>query len=128
MTDEQMEIWNLVRESNRAWMSDSVHELASFFEEKAVLVKPDLAGRIEGRDAIVESYQDFVHHARTHAFEEREHSVEVFGDLAMVAYRFSVRYTLLAQDEEREETGEEILALRRGAEGWKVLWRTQLVD
>ncbi len=128
MTDEQMEIWNLIRESNRAWVAGAVHELSSLFDERAAVVLPGFTGRLEGRQAIVKSYEEYVHHARTHAFEELEHSVDVFGDVAMVAYRFSVRYTLLAEDQEREDTGEEILMLRRGPEGWKVLWRTQLVD
>ncbi len=128
MTDEQMEIWNLIRESNRAWVAGAVHKISSLFDERAVVVLPGVTGRLEGREAIVKSYEDFVHHARNLAFEELEHSVDVFGDVAMVAYRFSARYTLLAEDQEREETGEEILALRRGPEGWKVLWRTHLVD
>lgn len=128
MTDEQMEIWNLIRESNRAWVAGACHELSSLFDERAVMVLPGFTGRLEGREAIVKSYAEFVAHARTHAFEELEHSVDVFGDVAMVAYRFSVRYTLLAEDKEQEDTGEEILALRRGPQGWKVLWRTQLLD
>jgi len=128
MTDEQTEIWNLVREGNRAWVADATHELTSLFAEDAVLVQPGLAGCLHGRDAIVKSYEDFVHHARTHAFEELEHTVDVFGDVAMIAYRFSVRYTLLAEDEEREDTGLEILSLRRSPAGWQIFWRTQVPD
>ncbi len=125
MNPEEMQVWQLIRESNRAWLSGATHELGSLFDERAVMVTPDLA-RVEGRDAIVRSYEDYAHHARTHAFEELEHCVDVLGDVAMVTYRFSVRYTLNTEDEEREETGQEVLALRRAGEGWKVLWRTQV--
>jgi len=126
MTDEQVEIWNLIRESNRAWVSGAAHEVGSLYDEHAVMVPPDFAKRLEGRDAIVKSYEDFIHHARTNFFEEQEHSIEVFGDLALVTYRFLVRYTLVSEEAEREETGQEVLALRRGPAGWKVLWRTQM--
>ena len=125
MTEEQHEIWELIRRSNRAWTSGAAHEVASLFDEEAVVVAPGLQERVQGREAIVRSYQDYVHHARTHAFEEEEHQIDVFGDTAVATYRFSVRYTLNNEDEEREESGQETLVLRRGADGWKVIWRTQ---
>jgi uncharacterized protein (TIGR02246 family) len=125
MTDEQREVWELVRRSNRAWMAGAAHEVANLFDEKAVVVAPGLQGRVEGRDAVVRSYEEYVHRARTHSFEELEHSIDVFGDLAVVAYRFALRYTLNGEDGEHDETGQEVLVLRHSAGGWKVLWRTQ---
>jgi uncharacterized protein (TIGR02246 family) len=128
MTDEQREIWELIRRSNRAWVAGAANEVAALFDEAAVVVAPGLQGRIAGRDQIVRSYEEYVHHARTHSFEELEHSIDVFGDLAVVAYRFDVRYTLNDEDGERDETGQELLVLRRGAAGWKVIWRTQTLE
>src|SRR6267378_375272 len=114
MTDEQREIWELVRRSNRAWVSGAAHEVAALFDEAAVVIAPGLQGRVEGRDAIVRSYED------------EEHSIDVFGDLAVVTYRFAIRYTLNNEDGEHEETGQEVLVLRRGPSGWKAIWRTQV--
>ena len=128
MTDEEREIWELVRRSNRAWMAGAVHEVANLFDDAAVVIAPGFQGRVQGREAIVRSYEDFVHHARTQSFEELEHSVDVFGDTAVVTYRFSIRYTLNGQDGEQEETGQEVLVLRRGPSGWKAIWRTQVAD
>lgn len=128
MTDEQRQIWHLIRESNRAWMEGALHELADLFDEGAVLVAPGLKGRVEGRDAIVRSYESYIHHARTDAFEELEHGIDVFGDLAVATYRFSVRYTLSGEDKARDETGQEVLVLRRSAGRWKIVWRTQARD
>jgi len=125
MTDEQQEIWELIRRSNRAWVAGAVHEVANLFADDAVVVAPGLQGRAEGRDAIARSYEDYVHHARTQAFEELEHSVDVFGDTAVVTYRFSIRYSLTTEEGEREEMGQEVLVLRRIPSGWKVFWRTQ---
>jgi uncharacterized protein (TIGR02246 family) len=128
MTDEQGEVWELIRQGNRAWVSGAPHQVAALFDEAAVVVAPGLQGRAEGRDAIVKSYEDFVHHARTHSFEELEHCVDILGDTAVVTYRFGIRYTVNGEDAERDETGQEVLVLRRGAGGWKVIWRTQLAD
>lgn len=125
MTDEQREVWELVRRSNRAWMAGAVHEVGELFDEKAVVVAPGLQGRVEGREAVVRSYEEYVHHARTHSFEELEHSIDVFGDVSVVAYRFAVRYTLNGEDVERDESGQEVLVLRQVGGAWKAIWRTQ---
>ena len=124
MTEEETELWNLVRESNRAWISGSTHELADFFDERAVVVAPGLAGRVEGRDAVVQSYAAYNQHARTESFEEMEHQVALFGDTAVVAYRFRVCYQLLAGGETHDETATEILVLRK-TDRWRALFRTQ---
>ena len=126
MTDEEREIWELIRRANRAWVAGAVHELGNLFEDGAVVVAPGLQARAVGREAILRSYEEYVHHARTHAFEELEHSVEVFGDVAAVTYRFAIRYTLSSEGEERDESGQEVLMLRRGPGGWKVFWRAQV--
>jgi uncharacterized protein (TIGR02246 family) len=128
MTDEQREIWELIRRSNRAWVAGAAHEVASLFDEEAVVVAPGLQGRVQGRDAIVRSYEEYVHQAHTRSFEELEHQIDVFADLAVAAYRFTVRYTLNSEDGERDETGLETLVFRRGVGGWKVIWRTQTIE
>ena len=128
MTDEQREIWELIRRANRAWLAGAAHEVASLFDESAVVVAPRLQGRVEGREAIVRSYEEYVHHSRTHAFEELEHQIDVFGDSAVATYRFTVRYTLNGEEEERDEAGQEVLVFRRGPGGWKVIWRTQAIE
>jgi len=43
-------------------------------------------------------------------------------------YRFAVRYTLNGEDADRDETGQEVLVLRRTPSGWKALWRTQTTE
>ena len=128
MTDEQREIWDLIRRSNRAWLAGAAHEVGSLFDEEAVVIAPGLTGRLQGREAIVRSYEEYVHHARTHAFEELEHQIDLFGDTAVATYRFTVRYTLNGEDEEHDEAGQEVLVFRRGPAGWKVIWRTQTVE
>jgi uncharacterized protein (TIGR02246 family) len=128
MTDEQREIWELIRRANRAWVAGAAHEVAALFDDAAVVVAPGLQGRVEGREAVVRSYEEYIHHARTHSFEEQEHAIDVFGDTAVVTYRFAIRYTRNDEDAEREESGQEIIVLRRGAGGWKAIWRTQTAE
>jgi uncharacterized protein (TIGR02246 family) len=124
MNEQQAELWNLVRESNRAWISGSTHELLELFDEHAVVITPALQGRVEGRDAIVAGYASYNMHAKTHSFEEMEHQVDLFGDTAVVTYLFQVRYEVLADGVQHEETAQEVLVMRK-TDRWRVLWRTQ---
>jgi uncharacterized protein (TIGR02246 family) len=124
LTDSEQELWLLVRESNRAWRSGSMHELAELYDEHAVAIAPGLAGRLEGRAAILQSYTEYNLHTRTQEFEEQEHQIALFGDTAVVSYRFHIRYEMLADGELHDETAQEVLVLRK-TDRWRVLFRTQ---
>jgi ketosteroid isomerase-like protein len=63
-------------------------------------------------------------HAKTHSFEEMEHHVDLFGDTAVITYLFQVRYEVLADGVQHEETAQEVLVMRK-TDRWRVLWRTQ---
>jgi len=77
-----------------------------------------------GRDAIVDSYAQFLREARVLSFDSEAPIVDVIGDAAVTVTPWTVRY-------EREgtiydETGGDLLVLARDPEGWKVAWRTLL--
>jgi uncharacterized protein (TIGR02246 family) len=125
MTDEEREIWDLIRESNRSWGEGAIHELENVFDEGAVVIAPRIEGRTVGREAIVKSYADFVSHARTDSFEEMEHCVDVIGETAVATYRFRIRYQIHSEETPRDEVGQEIVVLHKRPGGWKIIWRTQ---
>jgi ketosteroid isomerase-like protein len=124
MNEAETGLWTLVRESNRAWISGSSHELSDFFDEHAVVMAPGMQGRVSGRAAVVASYAAYNMHARTHSFEEMEHQIELFGDVAVVVYRFRIRYQVIATGEQHDETAQETLVLRK-TDRFRVLFRTQ---
>lgn len=123
-SEAEAELWALVRESNRAWISGSAHELSDFFDEEAVVMPPGMQGRVSGRAAVVASYAAYNMHARTDSFEEMEHQIELFGDVAVVVYRFRIRYEIIASGEQHDETAQETLVLRK-TDRYRVLFRTQ---
>jgi hypothetical protein len=73
---------------------------------------------------MVESFVDYCAHVKTHFFEEKNATVDVFGDTAVVNYRFSVRFEVDAAV--TDEDGQEILVFVREGGKWKVVWRTQV--
>jgi uncharacterized protein (TIGR02246 family) len=124
MDAAQIELWNLVRESNRAWSSGSLHELADFFDERVVLIKPGMTGRLDGREAVVATYAAYNMHCRTQSFEEREHEVAIVGDTAVVTYRFEIRYEAVADGTQHDDVAQEVLVLRK-TDRWRAVFRTQ---
>jgi uncharacterized protein (TIGR02246 family) len=121
--DREM-IWEAIRASNAAWTRGEPEKVAALFDENVVGIAPGMQGRAEGRDAIVASYVEYCRAAKTHAFEELDHSIDVFGDTAVATYKFSVRYEIDGQIQ--DEVGQEILAFARRDNQWLAVWRTQV--
>ena len=124
MKAEEAAIWELVRDSNRAWMSGNPRSVEKLFHPNVVCVAPGFAERIEGRQALVESFVDYCANIKTHFFEEKNPVVDLFGDAAVVNYRFSVRFEI--DGAVTDEDGQEILVFVREGGSWKVIWRTQV--
>ena len=117
-------IWAAICESNAAWTSGRPDDTAALFAPDAVMIAPGLAGALEGREAIVDSYRQYAAAATTHAFGATQHDVRVFGDTAVATYVFTVEYSL--DGARHRERGQETLVFRRAdGSGWQAIWRTQ---
>ncbi len=122
--DDRDGIWALIDRCNDAWTSGRPSEVAALHADDAVLVAPDVVDTIIGRDAITDTYIQFVRTATVDRFDVTRRSLHRFGDTAVAAYLFEVTYTI--DSTTHNERGEEILVLRRHDSGWKVSWRTQV--
>jgi hypothetical protein len=118
------EILKFLRKVENAWLGGRFDELRTCFREDAVLLGGDLEHRLEGRDAIVDSYAQFLREARLLGFESEAPIVDVIGDSAVTVTPWAVRYE--RDGSIHEETGGDLLVLARDGEGWKVAWRTLL--
>jgi uncharacterized protein (TIGR02246 family) len=122
--DDRHEIWTLIDQCNDAWTSSRPSDVAVLYAEDAVLVAPGVADTIIGRDAIVDTYVQFVRTATVDRFDVTRRSLNRFGDTAVATYVFDITYT--TGEATHHERGEEILVLHRHESGWKVSWRTQV--
>lgn len=122
--DEAEAIWRAVVASNAAWTRGEPRGVADLYAEDAVMVAPDLAATVRGREAIVQSYVEYCAVARTLDFRTLAHQVELGHETAVVAYRFAVRYELAGQT--HDELGEEVLVFARRGGRWTAIWRTQI--
>ncbi len=125
-TDDRAAVEALVRALNDAWLAERIEDLGAFFDENAVLVAPGGARRIVGREAVVESYRQYVELARTLAFEVQDLAIDVFGATAVARLAFRVRYGI--GETIHDEGGCDLLVLGKGDGGWRVVWRTQVPE
>lgn len=121
-TPAQGEVWQAVREINRAWSEGRADDLTEFFREDMVMAPLGLDMRLVGREACIDSYRDFCSKATVHELLETAPAVDVFGDTAVAAYSWQVSYEL--NGESFEDTGQEVFVFLREEGKWWAVWRT----
>jgi hypothetical protein len=118
-SEQERELWQIVRSINDAWTGGRTQLLGLYFDEAIVV-----HGAAEGRDEVVASYREFVEAVEIEHFGERDPEVLLYGPTAVVSYRFEIAWS--AEGERHEETGEEIWVFARRDEAWKAVWRAML--
>lgn len=125
-TRDTEEIWQLVQRMNDAWAKPGGPEdLASFFREDIVMVRPDFAQRTEGRDACVASYEDFCKQAAILDLKLSNPGIDVFGDTAIATYAWEIAYEM--GGERFNDTGRDIFIFVRENGRWQAVWRTMII-
>ena len=116
------EIQGIGREVNEAWLERRPADLARFLHDEIVIAPPGLQGRVQGRQAAVDSYEQFAEAAAVHAADFDEPDVQAWGDTAVTTYRFTLDYAMGGA--RNQDTGWDVLFLRRTAGTGQVVWQT----
>ena len=118
---------------SRAWQERRYEELTEFFAPNMVLVLPGFAGRLEGRESIMASYQEFMDRITLTEYREAEAAVDVLGDTAMASFRWEM--TWLAGVVPNRAAGHDAFLLQRvpaddagRTPRWIALWRTMAFE
>lgn len=123
-------ITGVLRAVNRAWRElepDAIAPaLRPLFCDDATMVGPRFAAFAEGREASIASYADFARAAVVTDFRMEEPSVRLSGETAIATYRWRIVYDL--DTTHYDETGHDVVVLRRDGDAWRVLWRAMLAD
>lgn len=110
------------------WQAGEVDRIADFYHPGVVLLPPDLGAAIRGRDAVVDSYRQFLSAATLERFDIT--ALEVFDfDIAggnapcMVHLGFEIAYELTG--ERYVDKGLEVYAVADDGGRPCIVWRTQ---
>lgn len=109
---------------DRCWIERRFSDLSAYLAVDVVLVAPGGKHRIEGLEASVESYREFMSRSDVSDFDSHGHVVTQRGATAIVEYDWRMSWNDQGQD--HDATGREVLVLTRYEHGWRVVWRTQL--
>ncbi len=120
------EVLEIVRAINECWLEGRYDELRTYFSEDMVLAMPGLEERVEGREAIVDSYRQFGESAKVRVFEGGTPHVDVIGPTAVATAGFEIEYELGGTA--YREAGTDLLVLQRDTGTWRVVWRTVVVS
>jgi uncharacterized protein (TIGR02246 family) len=110
-----------VRRLNATWLNGNVDDLVEFFEPDVVLVAPGFVQRVAGRDALIDSYRNFLDQATLHHFELFEPSIHVFGGTAVATCPYETEYSVGGQRWKGD--GHDVLVLLEKEGTWRVVWR-----
>lgn len=115
------EIWEVVLELNRAWaLEGNTDKLKNYFHKDMVAITATDRNRLEGIDACIASWKEFVDSARINYFKEREPGIQIYGSgtFAIVTYYYDMCFE---KDGRTVKTGgRDMFALVREDEKWMV--------
>ena len=90
MTEDEQVVWRTVQALNRAWTQGRVDELDGYFHDDIVVVTPTDRERLEGKKSCVASWRRFVDTAIIHEWTDRNPTVRLYADAAVVAYDYEL--------------------------------------
>ena len=115
---------NTMRQINQAWLNGRIEDLVPMVHPEMVMVFPGFAGAVQGREDVLAGFRDFCQNARVHEFHERDHQVNVTGDVAVATFRYDMVYERAGQ--RSRSTGRDLWVLQKHAGNWIAVWRTML--
>jgi ketosteroid isomerase-like protein len=113
-----------LRMINNCWLERRPRDLAPLLHPEIVLVIPGFAGRISGRDALIEGFVDFCENARVVSFKESDLQVDQFADTAVVSFAFDMVYE--REGSRYHSTGRDFWVFTRQDGSWLACWRSML--
>jgi uncharacterized protein (TIGR02246 family) len=116
----------VLQQISEAWQARRYEDLSQLFAPDMVFSLPGQAVRLEGRDAIVASYQQFMDRITLTSYREDQHSVDVWGGTAVASFRWDMAW--LAGDVPNHDTGCDVFAFSHTDGRWLAVWRTMLME
>jgi len=106
---------------NQAWRQADARTLARYFHKEIVIVAPDFTLLGEGRNACVQSYMDFLAHARVLSFTQGPLQTRMWEHVAMVSYTYKMHW--LSKGKERRDAGRYMFMFTFEDDKWLAVWR-----
>ena len=89
-----------------------------------VMVFPDFAGKIQGREEFLAGFHDFCQNAAIQEYQEHDQQVDVAGDTAVITFRYEMIYQ--RSGERYRANGRDLWVFQKQDGAWIGVWRAML--
>ena len=106
---------------NQAWRERRFDTMAQFFDEDIVMKGPGLKEFGRGREAIIQSYVQFMAQSEVIEYAESNHVVDIWGDVAAATYDWAMTYEQKSQT--KTEKGQDMFVFSKIGSKWLAIFR-----
>lgn len=121
---------DLVERISTAWREKRYAELGQYFDERMVMTGPGINGRVQGREACVGTFEQFLEGVTITRFSQDALRIDVWGNTAVATYAWEMAWQTGGPPS--EEKGHDVFVFTRAAFGseppWRAVWRTMTVE
>ncbi len=75
---------------NRMWLAGRVEALEELVHPDVVMMLPDFAGRVSGREDFLARFRDFCANARIDTFHDHGYATDLIGDTAVITFQYEM--------------------------------------
>jgi hypothetical protein len=125
---DRQDIGDLLQHITSAWREARYDDLLDAFHPRIVFSAPGFQARLEGREACIESYREFVERATVTEYVQSEPRIDTWSGTAVASCQW--RMTWAAAGSTHSESGHDVFVFTRAADsprGWRAVWRTIVV-
>ena len=126
--DALTDVSTALRRVSESWRNRRYDELRDWLHESMVMVAPGFSGRVAGRDAVVESYREFMDRSTLDSYSEAPATIDLFENTAVVHYRWEMVWT--SGGKQDRGSGHDLFVFAREPQSgrWQAVWRTMMFD
>jgi Domain of unknown function (DUF4440) len=113
-----------MRKINQAWLGGGLEDLAARVHPDIVMAPPDFSGGIQGREAFLCGFREFIESATIEEFHERDLRADVAGETAAVTFRYEMVYS--RSGIRYHSSGRDLWVFQLQDGAWIAVWRAML--
>ena len=90
MDETAKQVAGIIREINRAWLDGRVDDMAGFLHPDIVMVFPQFAEGMRGRDAFLAGFRDFCENAKVLEYSQDGERIDIITDVAVGTFQYKI--------------------------------------
>jgi|SRR5271166_3432353 len=106
---------------NQAWRERRFEALNELLDKNIVMKGPGLTELIRGRQATIQSYEQFMAQSTIIEYAESNHAVDAWGDVSVATYDWTMTYEQTGQT--KTEKGQDMFVFSRIGSRWVAVFR-----